>query len=629
MRAWDPLEGTRSEASKDMWSSGPAEESIVESEFSSPGRHLREKRLIARYPIEKVGLGEVLSVSWEIRQQRMVASMEGVSVDGTVLTDDEDQQESDLTSRLSALATLAGNNVAERISARNKSQPLALPDTESLRHSLSAGERLFRQYATSVQESDAAASMAKASSNLSAAAIARWSFPSKSKLPPDAAKSEAPRDQVEADTEDQTSSQMSERIPDQADTAEQDRQVIAPNEEIRLDEPIMNKAIANLSRRDTSLPPSFFISPRGSIVYPQGRYRPKAPSGEAKSSLSSRLAAAAATASGIPEAKDRIETKTLKKAGSMARSSSPTSTRSLSTRSITSDGEIMYTNGRFGSSGGSVSSRDRDSYVSRQSSVAQDASGDSPPNKTSARNPLARRSIAESSSAKVKTDVPSRGRRAQSADLDGSHSKARGRYSLVDTGPSRPGSPEQMTPGELTRYQLSDAPAGQEDESHKRSNSLETGSGVKRRNKVQARPAGLKLRTRTSLSKEEIQQGVIDPDRSRHGLAMRDMVESNLPSPLPEEPSTPVRVSNNDSATQDTANHTPGGMKRSSRRLSLKSIGGTNGGGEEVLSSPPRAVPRAEKGRSGGGSDTPEKFNSVYSDGYGDLLENYAALSEI
>ncbi len=180
---------------------------------------------LRNYPVEAVGgVSEILRVSWQVRQQRLLATSEGEGPDDIEWEEEEDPLPALGKSRLEEVA-------------------------EVLRSRIAASAPSASDISRTLQDSDAAASIAKASTNLTMAALARWnaaptlgSLWSSSTTAPTPIKS-APV----APTSDLSIRLAALTLP-----------ASAPG--------------AGLYRRDTSLPPSF-ISPRGSIVYPAGRYR--------------------------------------------------------------------------------------------------------------------------------------------------------------------------------------------------------------------------------------------------------------------------------------------------------------------------------------------------------------------
>jgi hypothetical protein len=531
---------------KDMWGNELAEEIVFDMRDAHRPEHerklmsSRETELIRHYPIEQVGVDEVLRVTWEIRQQRVLATMEGQNLDDVDLgpLDGQDTREKALAAQFSNIMSTAGNNLVARWNL-NQVQAPKLPKAENVRHSLTSGEQLFRQYASNMMDSDAAANVAKASSNISAAAKVRWSSPV-----PASAQAALKEDSVEsgqsawsgkasslwgsvASVARQASVNLGAAAahvvpgtPPQEDTLT----ALPPRVTTPTHGPARSASIsgANLSRRDTSLPPSFFISPRGSIVYPAGRYRPKTAQNESKPSLQNRLAAAATNVppTRLPAEKERAGIKPLMLSSS-ARPASPAS-RSASVKSAVSGRESPLS---FGSPG-SAHGLDIEYYVPRKISLRRTSGDHSIPVSSvgAARNGLSRRGI-EQTGAKLRTATSNgiglgRPSRQNSVELDDTgvtmpSTTVNQRYALADPGASRPQSPveDDKPTGEARRYQLSDAPV-----ELSKTNPADmvladspidavpaSTSGITRKGKVSVRPSGLRLKT--AQSREELRTG--------------------------------------------------------------------------------------------------------------------------
>lgn len=532
----------------DMWGSQVAEEVVFDMRDAYRPEHerklmaSRDTELIRQYPIEHVGVKEVLRVTWEIRQQRLLAEMEGLDFDDFDVTPDIQSEPDDaLADKLSALVAMAGHNMADRWAFKQVPVP-TLPKAPNVRHSLHSGEKLFRQYAANVMDSDAAANLSRTSTNISAKAKARWSNPVPS-VGQAAFKDEsmsnggsiwgekasslwgnvASAARQAAGTVSSTVTSATSDAPDKEDTLT----ALPP----RLNTPARafpDGEGAGLSRRDTNLPPSHFISPRGSIVYPAGRYRPKASQNDHKPSLQSRLAAAASEvpAAHIPAEKERTGMRPLILSASARpsvsiRPSSPA--QSQRTASINSAISDRGSPSGSGSPGGLINTLDIAYYIPRKISLRrpQTEGGVSVASIGAARNGLARRGN-ESSSARLRSVTtgvglgrPAMGRttsRPSSGDFDESAVISNQRYALADPGTSRPQSPEEGSPGptEALRYQLSDAPVEAKAEVNESKEELSvtaldaagSAAGITRRGKVSVRPVGLRLRT--AQSKEEL-----------------------------------------------------------------------------------------------------------------------------
>lgn len=528
---------------KDMWGNEVAEEIVFDMRDAHRPEHerklmsSRETELIRHYPIEQVGVDEVLRVTWEIRQQRVLATMEGQNLDDIDLgpTESQEVQENALAAQFSTIMTNASNNLVTRWNL-NQVQAPKMPKAENVRHSLNSGEQMFRQYASSMMDSDAAANVAKASTNLSAAAKARWSNP----IP--ASAQAALKDDDSADTSQSAWTGKASSIwGNMASVARQASVSVRvatgaavpgtqPQEDTltplppRVTTPTRPASVdgANLHRRDTSLPPSFFISPRGSIVYPAGRYRPKTAQNESKPSLQDRLASAATRVPSmrIPAEKERTGIKPLMLSGS-ARPASPMA-RSASIKSAASGRESPLS---FGSPGSVARhSLDIEYYVPRKISLRRTSGDHGIPVSSvgAARNGPSRRGV-EHSAARLRTATSNgiglgRPSRQGSVELEESPAgaiTANQRYALADPGTSRPQSPEEQPSVQSRRYQLSDGPietspkdqTGSVDPDAPISSAISgdgtnAGTGITRKGKVSVRPSGLRLKT--AQSKEEL-----------------------------------------------------------------------------------------------------------------------------
>lgn len=263
------------------------------------------RRLLSAYPIDQVGIEEVLRIAWEVRQQRIMAILDGEDLQAIVLPEVQTSRpEVDgLASRLESLAMKAGSSVRDSINPLPKYTAAPLVDIDSVKNTLAtSGERL-KDYAYSLQESDTAARVSKVSSNLTAVALMRlnsltsgarrhngdgtWTIGAATKLWSGGGKTEEQAvNEAGLKSIDGPGPRPAESPPAQ--------------ESVDLAEQSINDEPAALFRRDTNLPPSF-ITPRGSIIYPAGRYRPKASTtGQAKPSLQSRLAAVASSPAAQP-----------------------------------------------------------------------------------------------------------------------------------------------------------------------------------------------------------------------------------------------------------------------------------------------------------------------------------------
>ena len=530
---------------KDMWGKEVAEEIVFDMRDAHRPEHerklmsSRETELIRHYPIEQVGVDEVLRVTWEIRQQRILATMEGQNLDDIDLgpVDGQNMQENALAAQFSSIVTNASNSLVTRWNL-NQVQAPKLPKAENVRHSLNSGEQLFRQYASNVMDSDAAANMAKASTNLSAAAKARWSSPI-----PASTRAALREDDTTDSNHSAWTGKASSLWGSMASVARQASVSVKtatgatlpgtpPQEDTltalppRITTPTRSAANngTNLHRRDTSLPPSFFISPRGSIVYPAGRYRPKVAQDEVKPSLQDRLASAA---SNVPPTRilaegERTGIKPLMLSSS-ARPASPAA-RSASIKSAVSGRESPSS---FGSPGSvAAHNLDIEYYVPRKISLRRTSADHGVPVSSvgAARNGLSRRGV-EQSAARSRTATsnaiglgrPSRQDSVELEDSSVNTTKANQRYALADPGASRPQSPDEapvVAPVvEGRRYQLSDTPIEVENLGKSDLNEaavlgattgegVGTGAGITRKGKVSVRPSGLRLKT--AQSREEL-----------------------------------------------------------------------------------------------------------------------------
>lgn len=260
------------------------------------------RKMLRTYPIEEVGTEEVLRVAWEVRQRRVMAILDGEDLDAIALPVPASSRHDPegLAFRLESLAAKAGSSVRETINPLPRYTVAPLVDMDTVKNTLaSSGERL-KDYAQSLQASDAAAQVSKASSNFTAVALMRldslsagaqreggndsgWSLGAAKRLWSQGGKIE----------------EQSQKAEVSADEAKVQDTAPASGPGDALETPMRDEPAA-LFRRDTNLPPSF-ITPRGSIIYPAGRYRPKASAtGQAKPSLQSRLAAVAASPAAQP-----------------------------------------------------------------------------------------------------------------------------------------------------------------------------------------------------------------------------------------------------------------------------------------------------------------------------------------
>ncbi|KAJ9105153.1 hypothetical protein QFC19_003611 [Naganishia cerealis] len=270
-----------------------------------------EKTILARemlraYPIEAVEVNEVLRVMWEIRQRRIMALLDGEDLEAIVLPAAKLTERPDtegFASKLGSLAIKAGSSVKETINPLPRYTTAApIVNISSMKNSLVSGGERLKDYADTLQKSDTAAQVSKVSSNLTAVALMKlndlavasakeaegksaWSIGAATKLWTRNRNMES--DVIASPSRDKV--QVADSASSSLPTIEN-----GVSSEIESDTSIQN-APTSLFRRDTNLPPSF-ITPRGSIIYPAGRYRPKASNvGQGKPSLQSRLAAVAST----------------------------------------------------------------------------------------------------------------------------------------------------------------------------------------------------------------------------------------------------------------------------------------------------------------------------------------------
>ncbi|KAJ9097660.1 hypothetical protein QFC21_004697 [Naganishia friedmannii] len=267
------------------------------------------RKMLRAYPMEEVEVDEVLRVAGEIRQRRIMALLDGEDLDDIVLpTTAEKADTDDFASKLESLAIKARSSVRETLSPLPRYATAApIVDIGGVRNSLAFGGERLKDYASTLQKSDAAAQVSKVSSNLTAAAMMKltdlaasgtneeegqsaWSIAAATKLWTRNTKTES--DGAASPTREQI--QVADSASSPGPATENASTTGNPAAESSIQD-----APASLFRRDTNLPPSF-ITPRGSIIYPAGRYRPKATAvGQAKPSLQSRLAAVAATPANI------------------------------------------------------------------------------------------------------------------------------------------------------------------------------------------------------------------------------------------------------------------------------------------------------------------------------------------
>jgi hypothetical protein len=307
----------RKDARHGFWQDGDDNRLLFDEDAPDlPADLNEEKSILARemlraYPMEEVEVNEVLRVAGEIRQRRIMALLDGEDLDAIVLPSTVEKPDTDdFASKLESLAIKARSSVRETISPLPRYTTAApIVDMGSVRNSLAFGGERLKDYASTLQKSDTAAQVSKVSSNLTAVALMKlnglaasstkeeeggqsaWSIAAATKLWTRNSKTES---------DDAASpSRVHAQLADTASSPGPAREDAAPTETPAPENPIQDTP-ASLFRRDTNLPPSF-ITPRGSIIYPAGRYRPKATAvGQAKPSLQSRLAAVASTPANIP-----------------------------------------------------------------------------------------------------------------------------------------------------------------------------------------------------------------------------------------------------------------------------------------------------------------------------------------
>lgn len=512
-------------------------------------RTARARGMLRQYPMGEIGVEEVVRVAWEVRQGRVMALLEGEDLEGIDLPVATRYEEEDgLASRLESLAIKAGSSVRDSMNPlpRYTTTPLVV---DSVKNTItSSGERL-KDYAAALQESDAAARVSKVSSNLTAVALMRLNS-------------------LAGKQDDAGWSSAASRL--WRGKAEPEGPTAPPTQEEATDNAI-NDEPAALFRRDTNLPPSF-ITPRGSIIYPAGRYRPKASTaGTAKPSLQSRLAAVASSpavqpAAGSPERASAVRPLIL------SRSAKPASPLHI-------DGGKSAA-GRMSPSPSMQTLDVVENYVSRRVSVSR----------RSQRSSLG--SVDREASGEG-TDSTSA--RLRKATRDSYTADAR-RYHLRD-----PGAREEETPAlpteraeQTERYQLHDGAIPDEQaetESRRQSVMDDTTAGVSRSKVVR------KGKFASKAAHNRLQSaGHIDVGEATNGADTTD--ELPIRTSSLSQPATPV-----------AANGTPKSLilpERPERSSSLQN--------------------RAADGQGFGGEEDDEPLGAK--DGYGDLLESYAAALE-
>lgn len=501
--------------------------------------------LLRNYPIGEVGgVSEILRVAWQVRQQRLLAEFEGEGPDDIQWEEEEEAQISSGRSRLEEVADV----VRSRIAA---SAPSAADISRTL------------------QDSDAAASIAKASTNLTAAALARWkAAPTLGSLwSTSTASSTTPPSTVSmAPTSDLSSRLAALTLP-----------ASAPG--------------ADLYRRDTSMPPSF-ISPRGSIVYPAGRYRRR---GGDSLGIGNRLSSLVEQIH--PPATPPAATKPLLLSGS-ARAASTYAGGS------TSPGHVR--------SPSSAHSLDVSVNLGRPLSLGRTAQAGSEPSTTSAR---LRRATADAS-------IPI-------------HPHDHARVALSDPGsgdvPDQAGTDyhTDSTTG-ITKYQLTDLPVGipdlrQYDSSDSQVDPIvverKPSAGIARRQVVRkgriARPPNLKFTDGPGLERNSSASTV----ESRHHSIDAGIAESLASS------RTPVRADflnapppPGDEVPKETAPRNPRSprMSGASPRRHAKQL-------DKVTAPRPTSDGALADAES---NDESEGHALREQDGYGDLLESYGSIAD-
>ncbi|KAJ9123921.1 hypothetical protein QFC22_000712 [Naganishia vaughanmartiniae] len=423
-----------------------------------------EKSILARemlraYPMEAVEVDEVLRVAGEIRQRRIMALLDGEELDDIALPITAETPDTvDFASKLESLALKARSSVRETISPLPRYTTAApIVDIGSVRNSLlSSGERL-KDYASTLQKSDAAAQVSKVSSNLTAVALMKlndltasgtneeegqsaWSLAAASKL-------WSRNSKAESDVAALLSREQAQ-VADAASPGLATENAAMP--ENPATESPMQDAPASLFRRDTNLPPSF-ITPRGSIIYPAGRYRPKAAAmGQAKPSLQSRLAAVASTPANIPAttlSPDRAAVRPL----ILSKSAKPASPLPGQLESAkTSTGSNI-------SPSPSLQSLNIDNYVPRRVSISR----------RSQRSSVGGAERDDSGGSDSVQSTSARLRKATRDSYGTTSSDIHHRYRLSDPGAGEDTTPDTSSQVEAGRYQLRDevAPLSETDTS--------------------------------------------------------------------------------------------------------------------------------------------------------------------
>lgn len=552
-------------------------------------------RLLRNYPIHRVGVHEVLKFAWEIKQERIMAGLEGQGPDD-VIADPEDvpQDDEDLYGYLAPLGGIAQKATETLQQATSYGQPLTA--------SLSAG---VKQYTQSFQDSDAAAMIAKASTNFSVAALSRWSTIGK-KASVESLSSMARTVQSSVSlptTEDSATGKIWNAIPG-ISSPKRSSLDAKPKPTTLAPEP--SDLGADLYRRDSSLPPSF-ISHRGSIVYPAGKYRQR---GGGAVSVQSRLAAIA---------------------NSMSKTATPSTP---SDRSSMKPLMLSPTN----------------------------SPGDQGPQ--SAADTSSRAHRIERASAKLNTAVKPRLQRARPTvgPAVGSESESGvdgQRYALRDDGGGSgsgkvelSGNPDDVDSAK--KYSLSDAPVrpahqtseGSDlarhdsgDSFHSLDNADDQRAGVGlarkkviRKGRVASRPTKLRLGSIDSTMSSEGEAGTSDSQLDGSGKAGRHVLskelQASMPSPLLEEPPEPASTLPRPSTIRavvppSSRPRVPSGPRRlpgSSPRAKQQS--GSTGQPIKSVASDADEEDEVEGNKS---------FDSRIQakDGYGDLLDSYGALGDI
>lgn len=590
----------RSERSQTMWSAGEAADVFTGApSFSQAHAALND------YPMTRIGVHEVLRVAWEIRQRQALAALGGSSPDAA--------NEAAGQGGISNILSRATTTIRQRL-------PPANIDYDQIRSSLNAN-------AASLQDSDAAAKVFKVSSNLTAAALARWNTTRQasgktsgdwSSWTSSASKWLATgATESKADQNDPTSPPMDDKFtplpPRTASPSQHSRRQSMASEvaaEVAeaadgvgaMDDKL--RAGANLYRRDTNLPPSF-ISPRGSIVYPAGKYRPRQQrqtDGQTGggNSLQSRLSALAATAAAdlppvpalppsvSPKVKPLILSGSARPASPQAPFHSANSNRDSGSASPPGSVTSLNLDAGFGARRISIGSRHESPVAPSSKRASADAAA--------SRGGLKRNNV-ESTSARLRA-ATGHVRRA----TDGGDSPATPqRYNLTDPGakqadgpaiaaadtPSRSESPSSQFTEEdgVRKYRLTDAPTPQQTHSEASENLHRSDSGGSQHSVN----SGLAMTRRAGVKKSKFagrRNGSIGGE-SNTKRGSRQSVELSLPSPLPEE-----------SAAE-----------------------------QQQQQQPRPSMTRASTAASTGDDDDRESIAAK--DGYGDLLESYASLGDI